>query len=80
MKKMQPYQGYTARVEFDADELVLHGRVESDGDIITFPAASVEDVQAAFENAIDDYLDLCSARGEQPGLPSSAVDGCPVDP
>ena len=71
MKKMKPYKGYTATVEFDADEMVLHGRVENIRDVISFQAVSVDHLQSAFEEAIDDYLDLCSERGEQPEKPFS---------
>jgi predicted HicB family RNase H-like nuclease len=71
MKKMKAYKGYTATVEFDADEMVLHGRVDNLRDVISFQAASVENLQPAFEEAIDDYLDLCSERGEQPEKPFS---------
>src|SRR5215210_6463330 len=71
MKKMKPYKGYTATVEFDADEMVLHGRVENIRDVISFQAVSVDDLQPRFEEAIDDYLDLCSERGEQPEKPFS---------
>jgi predicted HicB family RNase H-like nuclease len=71
MKKMKPYKGYTATVEFDADEMVLHGRVENIRDVISFQAVSVDDLQSRFEEAIDDYLDLCSERGEQPEKPFS---------
>lgn len=71
MKKMKPYKGYTATVEFDADEMVLHGRVDNIRDVVTFHAASVEQLQSAFEEAVDDYLDLCETRGEQPERPFS---------
>jgi len=71
MKKMKPYKGYTATVEFDADEMVLHGRVDNIRDVITFQAVSVDELQSAFEEAIDDYLDLCVERGEQPEKPFS---------
>lgn len=71
MKKMKPYKGYTATVEFDADEMVLHGRVDNLRDVISFQATSVDGLQSAFEEAIDDYLDLCAERGEEPEKPFS---------
>ena len=80
MKKMKPYKGYTATVEFDADEMVLHGRVDNLRDVITFHAASIDGVQAAFEVAVDDYLDLCESRGEQPEQPFSGRFVLRVDP
>jgi predicted HicB family RNase H-like nuclease len=64
MKKLKPYKGYTVTVEFDADEMVLHGRVENIRDVVSFQAAAADDLQSRFEEAIDDYLDLCSERGE----------------
>lgn len=80
MKKMKAYKGYTATVEFDADEMVLHGRVDSIRDVITFHASSSDQVQAAFEEAIDDYLDLCETRGESPEQPFSGRFVLRVDP
>jgi len=80
MKKMKPYKGYTATVEFDADEMVLHGRVDNLRDVITFHASSIDQVQAAFEEAVDDYLELCETRGELPEQPFSGRFVLRVDP
>jgi predicted HicB family RNase H-like nuclease len=71
METVNPYKGYTATVDFDVDEMVLHGRVDNIRDVISFQAVSVNDLQSTFEEAIDDYLDLCSDRDEQPEIPCS---------
>jgi predicted HicB family RNase H-like nuclease len=71
MKKMKAYKGYTATVEFDADEMVLHGRVDHIRDVVTFHATSVEGIEPAFAEAVDDYLALCDERGEEPDRPFS---------
>lgn len=71
MKKMRSYKGYAATVEFDPDEMVLHGRIDNIRDVVTFQAESVSQLQSAFEEAVDDYLDLCAERGEEPGKPYS---------
>ncbi|HSU17422.1 type II toxin-antitoxin system HicB family antitoxin [Longimicrobium sp.] len=71
----QPYEGYTATVEFDSDEMVLHGRLENIRDVVTFHASSVDEVQPAFVEAVDDYLALCEERGEEPDVPSRWSDG-----
>lgn len=68
---MRPYKGYTATVEFDPDEMLLHGRVDNIRDVVAFHAESVSDLQNAFQEALDDYLDLCSERGEEPEKPYS---------
>lgn len=80
MKKMRPYKGYTATVEFDPDEMLLHGRVDNLRDVVTFHAESVGGVQDAFHEALDDYLDLCSERGEEPDRPYSGRFVVRLDP
>jgi len=70
VKKTKPYKGYTATVEFDADEMVLHGRVDDIRDVVTFQASSADRVQPAFVEAVDDYLVLCDERGEEPDMPA----------
>ena len=80
MEKTQPYKGYTATVEFDCDERVLHGRVDTIRDVVTFQASSVDDVQPALIEAVDDYLALCKERDEEPAssiTPSGPYEGMP---
>jgi predicted HicB family RNase H-like nuclease len=47
------YKGYTARMEFDAEDNILVGKVLGVEDIIVFHAESVHEFQAAFHTAID---------------------------
>lgn len=80
MSKMKPYKGYTATVEFDADEMLLHGRLDHLRDVVTFHASSVGELQREFEAAVDDYLDLCATRGEEPEKPYSGRFVLRLDP
>jgi len=68
---MLEYKGYTAHVELDAEAAILHGEVLDTRDVITFQGTSVDEVQAAFRESIDDYLEFCSQRGEAPDKPFS---------
>ena len=61
---MREYKGYTARVEFLDN--VLHGEIVGIRDVVTFEAESVADLQKAFEDSVDDYLEFCAERGEEP--------------
>ena len=58
--------GYTATVGFDPDERCFHGRVDGLHDIVTFQADSAGAIGTAFAEAVDDYLDFCTERGEFP--------------
>lgn len=57
------HKGYAARVEFDAEDRIFHGRIAGIRDIVTFHGESVKELLAAFEAAVDDYL----ATGEKLG-------------
>ena len=63
---MLKYKGYTGHVEFDDESGIFHGEVLDLRDVITFQGRSVEEIEQAFRDSIDDYLDFCQARGEEP--------------
>jgi|ERR1700681_3771475 predicted HicB family RNase H-like nuclease len=68
---MLEYKGYTAHVELDAEAGIFHGEVLDTRDVITFQGKSVDEVQEAFRESIDDYLEFCAQRGEEPDKPFS---------
>ena len=68
---MMEYKGYIGKVEIDEEAGVLHGDVINIRDIITFEGATVDDVQKAFRESVDDYLEFCAQRGESPEKPFS---------
>ncbi len=60
------YKGYFAKVEFDADDKIFTGRVVGIRDVIGFHGESVSELEAAFTQAIDDYLAACEKLGQVP--------------
>ena len=66
------YKGYKARVEFDADDRIFFGRVAGIEDGVGFHADTVDDLIAAFHEAVDDYLQTCVASDKQPEKPIQA--------
>jgi len=71
MKNTLTYHGYTASIEFDADDNILVGRVLNIDDIIGFHGESVAALKAAFHEAIDDYVVACEKLGQIPEKPAS---------
>ncbi|MCK4276527.1 MAG: type II toxin-antitoxin system HicB family antitoxin [Phycisphaerae bacterium] len=65
------YKGYVGKVEYDAEANILHGEVVGIRDVVTFQAKSVEQVQQAFKDSVDDYLEFCKERGQKPDKPCS---------
>jgi predicted HicB family RNase H-like nuclease len=68
---MLAYKGYTGRAEYDDESGLLHGEVIDLRDVVTFQATSVAELEAAFRDSIDDYLEFCKERGEEPEKPFS---------
>lgn len=66
---MLEYKGYRGRVEFDSEGKIFHGEVVGTRDVITFQGTSVEELEAAFRDSVDDYLEFCAERGEEPEKP-----------
>ncbi len=65
------YKGYTARIEFDERDAVFVGRVLGIADVIGFHGETVTELRAAFEEAVEDYLDTCAKLGKPPLKPVS---------
>jgi len=65
------YKGYTARMDFDAEDNILVGKVLGIEDVIVFHAESVHEFQAAFHTAIDDYIAACEKLKQKPEKPAS---------
>jgi len=68
---MMEYKGYIGKIEIDDEAGILYGEVINVRDVITFEGTSVEEVQLAFHESVDDYLEFCAARGESPEKPFS---------
>jgi len=65
------YKGYRGVVEVDEDAGILHGRVLLPRDVVTFEGETVAEARKAFEDSVDDYLEFCEVRGEEPEKPAA---------
>ena len=68
---MIEYKGYTGVFEYDAEIDTFAGYVVDLRDEIYFEGRSVDELKASMRNAVDHYLDVCEARGEDPARPYS---------
>ena len=60
------YKGYEAIVDFDEADRVLHGRTLGTRDVISFEADSTHEIERAFHEAVDDYIEQCAETGREP--------------
>ena len=63
------HDGYTARVEFSAEDRVFFGKLDDITDLVSFEGNTVEELENAFVEAVVDYLALCNATGKHPEKP-----------
>jgi predicted HicB family RNase H-like nuclease len=74
------YKGYVAAVEFDPEDAVFVGRLVGVKDVVGFHAESVKELQAAFHEAVDDYIETCAKVGKAPEKSYSGQIMVRVDP
>lgn len=77
---MMEYKGYVAKVDFDDEANLFHGRVLYIRDVINFQGQSVEELRREFAESVEDYLEFCAERGEKPEKPFSGRFVVRVDP
>jgi predicted HicB family RNase H-like nuclease len=65
------YKGYQGTVTYDDEAKVFHGEVIGLKDMITFQGVSVEDLEQAFKDSVDDYLEFCKKKNRSPEKPFS---------
>jgi predicted HicB family RNase H-like nuclease len=65
------YKGYYGTVQYDDEAKIFHGEIINTGTVITFQGTSVDEIEQAFHDSVDDYLDWCAERGIEPEKPFS---------
>ena len=65
------HKGYAARIEYSDNDDCFVGHIAGINDVVGFHGASVADLRAAFEEAVDDYLETCEKIGRSPQKPYS---------
>lgn len=74
------HKGYSARIEYDDEDEIFFGRVAGVRDGISFHGDTVAELKAAFQEAVDDYLETCARIGKNPDKPYSGNLMLRVDP
>ncbi len=60
------YKNYAARIEYDAVDKIFVGHIVGIRDIVGFHGSSVDELETAFHEAVDHYLDVCEKIGQKP--------------
>lgn len=61
MEKNLQYMGYTARLEYSAEDGVYSGRIENINGLVNFEGETPEAAEAAFRESVEDYIEYLQA-------------------
>ncbi len=59
MKDFIVYKEYLGSVHFNAEDEVFFGKIEGIDDLISFEGKSVDGLKKAFQEAVNDYIQIC---------------------
>ena len=60
------YKGYSAIVEYSAEDQILHGKIDGIRDLVNFSSESAAEIEKEFQTAVDGYLAFCAEIGKTP--------------
>ena len=69
MNNMMEYKGYYSNPRYSAEDNVFWGKLDGISDSVSFEGTSVDELQTAFAEAVEDYLDTCKRNGMIPKMP-----------
>ena len=64
--KTLSYKGYQGSSECSVEDGCLFGRILFVRDVVTYEGNTVAELEAAFREAVDDYLATCAKIGKNP--------------
>ncbi|WP_263081978.1 type II toxin-antitoxin system HicB family antitoxin [Endozoicomonas sp. Mp262] len=70
---MMRYRGYIATIEFDNEDRIFIGHLAGINDIIGFHGSSVDELETAFHEAVDEYIAISEQTGRPAQRPYSGV-------
>jgi predicted HicB family RNase H-like nuclease len=63
---MMKYKEYFGQSVYDDEAKLSHGEVVGLNAIITFQGTNTEELEQAFRDSVDDYLEWCKERSVSP--------------
>lgn len=80
MKNVFEYKGYLGSAEIDTEGMALVGKLLFIRDVVAYSADSLQGLDAAFREAVDDYLGTCEQLGEEPDTPCKGTFNVRIGP
>lgn len=65
------YKDYVGSIDVSVEDRCFHGRVLFVDDIITYEGNNYDEIESAFKNAVDQYVEYCEKTGKPANKPYS---------
>lgn len=69
MKDMIKHKGYFGSVHYNAEDRVFYGKIEFIRSLVSYEGRDADSLEAAFKEAVEDYLATCAELGREPEKP-----------
>lgn len=63
---MMKYKSYIARIEYDEEDRIFVGHLAGIKDIVGFHGSTVNELEKAFHESVDNYLAISKETGRRP--------------
>lgn len=77
---MMEFKGYIGNVSYDDEAKIFHGEVINTRDVITFQGKTVRQIEKAFKDSVNDYIQWCEKEGVSPEKPYSGKFNLRISP
>jgi len=77
---MLKYKDYIGHVIYDDEAKIFHGELLGIRAVVTFQGTSVDELESAFRDSVDDYLQWCEERSKEPERPFSGRFNLRIEP
>ncbi|WP_350023920.1 type II toxin-antitoxin system HicB family antitoxin [Pseudomonas protegens] len=69
MNNLLQHRGYYGSIEVSTEDNCLFGKLQFIKALVSYEGQTVAELEAAFKEAVDDYLDTCKQSGTAPEIP-----------
>lgn len=69
MKNIMRYKDYYGSVNFDEEGVIFYGKLLFIRALVSYEGETAKEIQQAFHDAVDDYLETCEQEGITPEKP-----------
>ena len=80
MSNVIEYKDYIGSVEYSSEDKCFFGKLEMIDDLVTFEATSVDELEANFQNSVDEYIKTCQELNREAQKTYKGVFNVRVEP